>query len=78
MLLLVPHLKKTIEKETSFVCLKGTFQEILDRLKQKSNHFMPKELLQSQFDTLEEPVESITVSITLSPEEFIKQIVQLS
>lgn len=71
-------LSKNVEKETSFVYLKGTFQEISDRLEQRSNHFMPKELLQSQFDALEEPSESITVSITLSPEEIIKQIIQQS
>lgn len=71
-------LSRDLKQETAFVYLKGTFQEILDRLKQRSNHFMPKELLQSQFDTLEEPSKSITVSISRSPEEIIKQIVRQS
>ena len=71
-------LGKDIKKETSFVYLKGTFLEILKRLEQRATHFMPKELLQSQFDVLEEPRESITVSITLSPEEIIKRVIEHS
>lgn len=67
-------LEKNIEKEKTFVYLKGTFQEILERLKQRSNHFMPKELLQSQFDTLEEPTDAIIAPISLSPTEVIKEI----
>ncbi|WP_298476491.1 gluconokinase [uncultured Maribacter sp.] len=67
-------LEKDIEKETTFVYLKGTFQEITERLTHRSNHFMPKELLQSQFDTLEEPTNAIIAPIRLSPSEVISEI----
>ena len=38
-----------------FVYLKGTFDEIDERLKQRRGHFMPESLLRSQFETFEEP-----------------------
>ena len=38
-----------------FVYLKGSFEVILARLQARSGHFMPTELLKSQFDALEEP-----------------------
>jgi gluconokinase len=38
-----------------FVYLKGTYEDIDQRLRQRQGHFMPESLLQSQFATLEEP-----------------------
>jgi len=38
-----------------FVYLKGAFEDISPRLRHRTGHFMPESLLQSQFDTLEEP-----------------------
>ncbi|CAI0815607.1 Thermoresistant gluconokinase [Serratia fonticola] len=38
-----------------FVYLKGSFETILARLQARSGHFMPTELLKSQFEALEEP-----------------------
>lgn len=38
-----------------FIYLKGSFEVILARLKARSGHFMPTDLLKSQFDALEEP-----------------------
>ena len=38
-----------------FVYLKGTYEEIDHRLRQRRGHFMPESLLKSQFETLEEP-----------------------
>ncbi|MFC0227741.1 gluconokinase [Serratia aquatilis] len=38
-----------------FIYLKGSFEVILQRLQARSGHFMPTELLKSQFETLEEP-----------------------
>ncbi|QDU72553.1 gluconokinase [Mucisphaera calidilacus] len=38
-----------------FVLLVGSFELILSRMQQRSDHFMPATLLQSQFDTLETP-----------------------
>lgn len=38
-----------------FIYLKGSFEVIMARLQARSGHFMPTELLKSQFDALEEP-----------------------
>ena len=38
-----------------FVYMKGTFDEVMERLSTRENHFMKPEMLQSQFDILEEP-----------------------
>jgi len=40
-----------------YVYLNGTFELIMSRLKARSGHFMPEALLQSQFDTLEDPTQ---------------------
>lgn len=41
--------------EMVFLYMKGTFDVIMARLKARAGHYMPTELLQSQFDALEEP-----------------------
>ncbi|MTI18578.1 gluconokinase [Rhodobacteraceae bacterium RKSG542] len=41
--------------DVRFVFLDGSFELINERLQQRSNHYMPQSLLQSQFDTLEYP-----------------------
>lgn len=38
-----------------FIYLKGSFEVIQARLQARSGHFMPTELLKSQFEALEEP-----------------------
>ena len=41
--------------EMVFLYLKGSFEVIMERLKARSGHFMPTDLLKSQFEALEEP-----------------------
>lgn len=67
-------LKSGIENNNEWVYLCGHFEQILDRINSRENHFMPSELLQSQFDTLEEPQESIKVDVSLTPKEIIKKV----
>lgn len=69
------QLKKDIEDKMVFVYLAGSFDEISIRLKERKNHYMPIDLLKSQFDILEPPKEAITVSILLSPEEIVSKII---
>lgn len=57
------------------VYLKGNFQLIQQRLQQRQNHFMSNELLQSQFDSLEEPQGAISVDVSGSPELIVQQII---
>lgn len=60
--------------EVVFVYLKGPKQLILERIKNRIGHYMPSNLLDSQFKTLEEPKKSIVVSIENSPPEISNQI----
>jgi gluconokinase len=46
------------------VYLKGTFDFIHARLARRKNHFMPADLLQSQFADLEEPKDAIVLEIS--------------
>ncbi|MBV1822501.1 gluconokinase [Komagataeibacter oboediens] len=41
--------------DVCFVYLKGSKEDIAPRLRQRTGHFMPVAMLDSQFDTLEEP-----------------------
>ncbi len=56
-----------------FVYLKGNKELIRQRMEQR-DHFMPSGLLDSQFDTLEEPQDAIVVDIELSPDEIVRMI----
>ncbi|WP_422860153.1 gluconokinase [Flagellimonas sp. S174] len=67
-------LRKDMEPSPVFVYLEGTFELIKSRLEKRSSHFMPIDLLKSQFKTLEPPMEAIKVSIALAPEEIIESI----
>ena len=57
-----------------WVFLSGTFEVISERLKKRTDHYMKKTLLQSQFDTLEVPNYGMQVNIDNSIDEIIKSI----
>ena len=65
-------LSQAIESETKWVYLSGSFHQILERVNSRPNHFMPSELLQSQFDILEGPKNALKVDINSTPENIIK------
>jgi gluconokinase len=50
---------------TQIIYLKGSFEVIQTRLAARAGHYMKPELLQSQFDALEEPAHALTVDIML-------------
>jgi gluconokinase len=56
------------------VYLKGSYDLIWSRMIARAGHFMKPSMLQSQFNTLEEPVNAITVDIALSVEEIVNKI----
>ena len=57
-----------------FVYLRGTYEQIEARLKERQGHFMKPGMLQSQFEILEEPVDALTVDISQTPKEIVKLI----
>lgn len=63
-------------EQLRFVYLKGSYELTMARLKQRPQHFMRPELLQSQFNDLEPPEEALTLSIEQSPEQLTKYIIE--
>lgn len=59
------------DKRVKFVYLDGDFETISNRMKERKGHYMPEELLQSQFDALEVPTkeEALHYSIEMAPLE---------
>lgn len=68
-------LSRELEKDLQFIFLEGSFEEVKTRMEQRKGHFMPLHLLQSQFDTLEEPENAITFSIAQTPEKIIQDLI---
>lgn len=60
--------------ELLFIYLKGSFNEIWDRLEKRQGHyFKGKDMLETQFSTLVEPLEdeALTINIEYTPEEIV-------
>jgi gluconokinase len=57
------------------IYLKGSYDQIFSRLSSREAHFMSPELLLSQFNTLEEPAEAITVDVSLSTQAIVDVII---
>ncbi len=59
-----------------FVYLKGTYEEIWERMQHRSGHYMKPEMLASQFVTLEEPSDALVVEINQPPEQVVNFILR--
>ncbi|BAY26662.1 carbohydrate kinase [Calothrix sp. NIES-2100] len=56
------------------VYLKGTYDLIQKRLQERQNHYMTEILLKSQFDTLQEPLNTIYIDIAQPPQAIVQNI----
>ncbi|MCC5667306.1 gluconokinase [Nostoc sp. CHAB 5784] len=56
------------------VYLKGSYELIQMRLQKRSNHYMSEKLLNSQFYTLEEPLDTISIDIAQPPQVIVQNI----
>ncbi|WP_286134852.1 gluconokinase [Neptunicoccus cionae] len=73
------RLRQQAGREVVFVLLQGSQEFIAQRMQARSGHFMPPDLLQSQFDALEAfgPQETaVTVDIVESVDDIVEQICQ--
>jgi carbohydrate kinase (thermoresistant glucokinase family) len=59
-----------------FVHLSGSKELIQGRMNARRGHFMPATLLDSQFATLESPVDALEVDITPAPPEIAEEIIR--
>ena len=60
----------------SWIFLQGDYDIIYERMKKRSHHFMPAQLLQSQLESLEIPAAALTIDIGNEPAEIVNNIVQ--
>ena len=57
-----------------FIYLRGNYDCIQSRIQQRTGHFMSSSLLRSQFDTLEEPQNALTIDVSDPPEAIVEEI----
>ena len=58
------------------VYLKGSYELIWSRMIVRKDHYMKPQMLQSQFDTLEEPSDALTVDISLPVDEILQVVIK--
>ena len=61
-------------RDVKFVYLKGSYELFSQRVLARKGHFAKQDLLASQFATLEEPTNAITVDATPSPEQIVAEV----
>lgn len=69
------HILIPDSRAVKLVYLKGSFPLIQSRLAQRPNHFMPQELLPSQFHALEEPADALTLDAAGPPDTIVARII---
>ena len=65
-----------IDERVQFVYLKGDYDLIKERLRARNDHYMNPSLLDSQFETLEEPNDALQIDIGSSPDAIVEIIRQ--
>ena len=63
-----------IDESVRLIYLKGDYETVQKRLSGRHGHYMNPSLLDSQFETLEEPEEGLYVDASLNPDEIVKAI----
>jgi len=58
-----------------WVFLQGSFELIKKRMEERKDHFMPANLLSSQFDALQIPENCITIDISNSRDKIVEMII---
>ena len=56
------------------VYLKGSYELIWSRMSARKDHYMKPEMLKSQFEALEEPVDALIVDVSPSVNEIVQEI----
>jgi gluconokinase len=58
------------------IYLKGSYDLIRKRIEERHHPYMDKDLLRSQFNTLEEPTEGLWVDISPAPEKIVRSLLE--
>ncbi|MDY7015089.1 MAG: gluconokinase, partial [Cyanobacteriota bacterium] len=70
------HFLAHCAQNVHFVYLKGSKDLIEKRLAARTHHFMSPSLLDSQFEALEEPQDTLVVDIASRPENIVAEIIR--
>jgi len=57
------------------VYLKGTYDLIWSRMEKRTDHYMKPHMLQSQFEALEEPSNALTMDISMSVDDIVREVI---
>jgi gluconokinase len=63
-----------IDERVVFIYLRGDYEIIRQRLIGRPGHFMKPDLLDSQFEALEEPEAAMCIDVSASPHEIVESI----
>jgi gluconokinase len=58
-------------EDVRFVYLRGTYEQIEARMKERKDHYMKPDMLASQFAILEEPKDALIVDVSKTPKEIV-------
>lgn len=70
-------LREGLHEKIVWIYLQGKEDVLKERIKNRTGHFMPEELLRSQLATLEEPDYAYTFSIEKDPETIVNGILHI-
>ena len=62
--------------DVNLVYLKGSYDLIWSRMADRKEHYMQPEMLQSKFDTLEEPLHALTIDISRPIDEILSKVLE--
>ena len=65
-----------VTDEVRFIYLRGAYDLLEARLRERTGHYMPRSLLASQFAALEEPRDALTLDVSAPPEQIVAEIVR--
>jgi gluconokinase len=63
-------------EHVQLIYLEGSYELIWSRMEVRKDHYMQPHMLQSQFDTLEEPKNALIVDISKSVDEIVQEILK--
>lgn len=71
------HLARNWEDQVLYIHIKGTFDEIHQRMEAREGHYMKAGMLRSQFEALEPPEDVPAYDASLTPEQIKSAILKL-
>jgi len=63
-------------KGVQIVYLKGSYDLIWSRMERRADHYMKPHMLKSQFESLEEPTNALTIDISMPLDEIVQEILR--